>query len=521
MTTRRDFVRNAALLSGAAFARGKIPEAIARAMSIDPAPGTTFRDAEHVVILMQENRSFDHCFGALRGVRGFRDPRAHEQPNGNPVWFQTDAHGATYAPFRLDIANSSATWLGGLPHTWPDQVDARAGGRYDQWLIAKPKRDLPFTLGHYTRADIPFYYALADAFTVCDQAFCSSLTGTTANRLFLWTGTIRNGASDAPRVMNADTYYDKEADWRTFPERLEDAGVSWRVYQNEISLDSGLRGEAEQWLGSFTDNPLEWFARYRVRFAAGRRRYLPTFITDAPQQIAAKELQLADPDLARDARLELERQVAALKAELATAEAERAQYTDAAWERLAASTKSLHERAFTTNGGDPQYRSLAELAYRDGAAERTVSVPSGDVLFQFRKDVDSGALPAVSWLIAPENFSDHPSAPWYGAWYVSETLDILTKNLELWKIVRTRDPPRPASTPPSNGPTSTVATTRSDSATAYRSSSRRPGVAADASTRSCSITHPCFAFSRRGSAPRAGRSRRPTSVTGAGRSAEI
>src|SRR5581483_2495564 len=142
MTTRRDFLRNAALLSGAAFSRGSIPASIARALSIDPPPGTTFRDAEHVVIFMQENRSFDHCFGALRGVRGFRDPRAHVQPNGNGVWFQTDAQGDTYAPFHLDIANTNATWVGGLPHTWPDQVDARAGGRYDQWLIAKPKKNL-------------------------------------------------------------------------------------------------------------------------------------------------------------------------------------------------------------------------------------------------------------------------------------------------------------------------------------------------------------------------------------------
>jgi len=433
MPTRREFVRDAALLSSAAFARGKIPAAIARAMSIDPAPGTTFRDAEHVVILMQENRSFDHCFGALRGVRGFRDPRAHVQPNGNPVWFQTDAQGATYAPFRLDIANSSATWLGGLPHNWPDQVDARAGGRYDQWLIAKPKRDLPFTLGHYARPDIPFYYALADAFTVCDQAFCSSLTGTTANRLFLWTGTIRNGASDTARVMNADTYYDKEASWTTFPERLEAAGISWRVYQNEISLDSGLRGDAEQWLGSFTDNPLEWFTPYRVRFAGGRRRYLPAFIAGAASDIAAKRRQLADLSLTSDTRLELERGIAALERDLAAAEAERAEYTDAAWQSLSERTKSLHQRAFTTNIGDPQYRSLAKLAYRDGAAERTVSVPGGDVLFQFRNDVESGALPAVSWLIAPENFSDHPSAPWYGAWYVSEALDILTRSPEIWK----------------------------------------------------------------------------------------
>src|SRR5262249_11930283 len=59
--------------------------------------------------------------------------------------------------------------------------------------------------------------------------------------------------------------------------------------------------------------------------------------------------------------------------------------------------------------------------------------PKGDIFHQFRKDVQSGQLPTVSWLVAPENFSDHPSAPWYGAWYVSETLDILTQNPEVWK----------------------------------------------------------------------------------------
>ncbi|HEY4132132.1 MAG TPA: alkaline phosphatase family protein, partial [Gemmatimonadaceae bacterium] len=243
MPTRRDFLRSAAALTGGAFVMGTIPEAIARAAAIDPPPGTTFRDAEHVVILMQENRSFDHSYGALQGVRGFRDPRTHVQPSGDRVWFQTDAKGETYAPFRLDITGTNATWIGGLPHTWPDQVDARNGGHYDKWLIAKPRRDLPFTLGHYARADIPFYYALADAFTVCDQAFCSSLTGTTANRLFFWTGAIRRDATDVPRVMNEDTVYEKEASWPTFPERLEEAGVSWRIYQNEVSIPTGLTAE--------------------------------------------------------------------------------------------------------------------------------------------------------------------------------------------------------------------------------------------------------------------------------------
>src|SRR5215510_6413808 len=432
MHTRRDFLRSAAVLTGGAFAWGSIPDAIARALAIDPPAGTTFRDAEHVVILMQENRSFDHSYGALRGVRGFRDPRAHVLPNGNPVWFQTDAQGNTYAPFRLDINATSATWIGGLPHSWPDQVDARNGGKYDAWLIAKPKRDLPFTLGHYSRADIPFYYALADAFTVCDQAFCSSLTGTTANRLYLWTGTIRNDASDFPRVQNADTDYDKEASWRTFPERLEDAAVTWRIYQNEISLDSGL-GDQDAWLGSFGDNPIEWFTQYKVRFSKSRRPYLPKFIADAPAQIHRREQALQATEISSEARQKLQREIASLRAELQAAHSELTVYTDAAWTALPARTRALHEKAFTTNASDPAYRTLTKLAYQDGATRREVDVPAGDVLHQFRRDVSSGALPAVSWLVAPENFSDHPSSAWYGAWYVSEVLDILTKNPDVWK----------------------------------------------------------------------------------------
>lgn len=421
------------MLTGGAFASGSIPDAIARALAIHPPPGTTFLDAEHVVILMQENRSFDHSYGALRGVRGFRDPRAHTLPNGNAVWFQTDARADTYAPFRLDITASNATWIGGLPHTWPDQVDARNGGRYDKWLIAKPKRELPFTLGHYARPDIPFYYALADAFTVCDQAFSSSLTGTTANRLYLWTGAIRADATDTPRVQNADTYYDKEANWHTFPERLEDAGVSWRMYQNEISLDCGLRGEEDAWLSSFGDNPIEWFTQYNIRFAKSRRDYVPKLVAEAPAQISERERALQATDLTAAARTTLQRELAALRANLTAAQAERPTYSEAAWNALPARAKALHEKAFTTNTGDPLHRSLTKLSYQDGATRREMEVPAGDVLHRFRHDVATGALPSVSWLVAPENFSDHPSAAWYGAWYVSEVLDILTKNPDIWK----------------------------------------------------------------------------------------
>jgi len=433
MPTRREFIRSAAALTGATIALGAIPDAIARAMAIEAAPGTTFRDAEHVVILMQENRSFDHAYGALRGVRGFRDPRAHVQPNGNRVWFQTDAQGHTYAPFRLDINRSKSTWMGGLPHTWPDQIDARNGGRYDNWLIAKPKRDLPFTLGHYERADLPFYYAFADAFTVCDQAFCSSLTGTTPNRLFLWTGAIRRDATDVPRVMNEDTVYEKEASWHTFPERLEEAGVSWRVYQNEITYDNGLDKTEDAWLSSFGDNPLEWFTQFNVRFAKSRRAYVPKFLAMAPGEIAKREAALRSPELTGKARDRAQQELDALRKQLVAARDEQTRYTEGAWNALAPRAKALHEKAFTTNANHPPYRTLAHLDYDDNGVSRDVAVPAGDVLHQLRHDAATGSLPAVSWIVAPENFSDHPASAWYGAWYVSEVLDVLTKNPDVWK----------------------------------------------------------------------------------------
>src|SRR6201992_3813529 len=99
MKTRREFLKLAAMAAGAAG----FSESIQRAYAIEPAPGSTYLDAEHIVILMQENRSFDHVFGSLRGVRGFNDPRAMRLTNGNSVFVQTDAAGNSYGPWRLDI----------------------------------------------------------------------------------------------------------------------------------------------------------------------------------------------------------------------------------------------------------------------------------------------------------------------------------------------------------------------------------------------------------------------------------
>ena len=439
MDNRREFIKKATLLSGGAGLLQSIPDSIQRAISIDPAVGSTFYDAEHVVILMQENRSFDHCYGTLQGVRGFNDPRAITQPDNNLVWLQKNAKGEAFIPFRLNIKETKATWLGSLPHSWSDQVDARNGGRYDQWLIAKPSghegfEEVPLTMGYYNREDIPFYYSLADAFTVCDQNFCSSLTGTTPNRLYLWTGTIRSEQDDSSQanVSNSDVDYDNEVNWTSFPERLEDAGISWKIYQNEISLESGFDEDEDAWLANFTDNPLEWFSQYHVRFSQSYHDYLQRIEPLLPKQIDELEKKLLSLDEKSE---ETEKTKAELKKNLSLMlkAAERNKWSRENFEKLTEREQNLHTKAFVTNKRDPHYRELSLLRYKDGNTEREMNVPKGDVLHQFREDVNKEQLPMVSWIVGSANFSDHPGAPWYGAWYVSEVMDILTKKPGLWK----------------------------------------------------------------------------------------
>ena len=254
MESRRSFLKKASLLAGSTALFNSMPQSIARALAISADPGTTYLNAENIVFLMQENRSFDHCFGRLRGVRGFNDPRAIDTPTGLPVWYQRNNAGKTATPFRLDIKNTKSTWMGSLPHGWEDMVAARNNGKMDKWLEAKKSGNpdyakMPLTMGYYDREDLPFYYSFADAFTVCDQSFCSTLTGTSPNRNYFWAGTVREDAHNPSSKAHVDNgMIDfKNVSWKTYPERLEEAGISWGVYQNELSIPTGLSGEEEFW----------------------------------------------------------------------------------------------------------------------------------------------------------------------------------------------------------------------------------------------------------------------------------
>ncbi|MGH9606229.1 MAG: phosphocholine-specific phospholipase C [Terracidiphilus sp.] len=436
MQTRRDFLKLAALLSGAAGVSGFIPDSIQHAYAIAPEPGSTWLDAEHIVILMQENRSFDHALGMLQGVRGFNDPRAIRLPNGNSVFVQTDKAGVSYAPWRLDMHDTRITWMGSIPHSRNSQVDAWSEGRHNDWLDAKRSHNaeyanVPMTMGHYTREDLPFYYALADAFTICDQNYCGIMTSTTPNRSSFWTGTVRDKQSTDSRVFMRNDQYLRGMVWKTYPERLQEAGIRWKFYQNDV-MNSGLPEEKDVWLGNFGCNLLEFFAAYNIEAYPGYVKEQQLQISEYTGGIATLEAKISQANEPDEVDYLKSRMAYAQKG-LAECKAALENSGKARYRKLTPQQKALFHAAFVVNAGDPDYHAIESLPFTVNDRQLTMNVPKGDILYQFRKDVEGGNLPTISWLTAPENFSDHPVSPWYGAWYVSEVMDILTKNPEVWK----------------------------------------------------------------------------------------
>ncbi|MBY8866576.1 phosphocholine-specific phospholipase C [Streptomyces sennicomposti] len=331
---RRRFLQ----IAGATTAFTALSGSIQRAAAL-PANRRTgsIEDVEHIVVLMQENRSFDHYFGTLKGVRGFGDPRPVTLPSGKSVWYQTDAAGKEIPPFHPDADDLGLAFIQDLPHGWNDGHAAFDGGRYDKWVPSKGST----TMAYLTRDDIPFHYALADTFTVCDAYHCSFIGSTDPNRYYMWSGYVGNdGQGGGPVLGNDEAGYG----WTTYPERLEKAGVSWKIYQDvgdDLDAAGGWGWINDAYRGNYGDNSLLYFDQYRN----------------------------AQP-------------------------------------------------------GDPLY---------DKARTGTDARKGEGYFDRLKADVQGGKLPQVSWIVAPEAFTEHPNWPAnYGAWYVSQVLDALTSDPKVW-----------------------------------------------------------------------------------------
>jgi phospholipase C len=397
---RRQFMQ----IMGMSAAASTLGANIARALAIPANNRTgTIRDVEHIVILMQENRPFDHQFGTLRGVRGFSDPRAAQihlplasgtgttlasvflQPAGaanvaagygvppNSGNLGGPADGVyVIPPFRVNPASISAgldtlglTYFPGTNHGWQNTHECWNQGQHDMW----PTVNGPMVMSYMTREDIPYHYALADAFTVGDDYHSAIMGPTNPNRTYLWTGCVGNlpdlgsGGTDGHGAgpMTGNGLSPNNAYWTfpTFPEVLQAAGITWKVYQDlagsTFSPDFG-DGTSNSFAGNYTDNPVLYFNQYAT----------------------------------------------------------------------AAPGSPLYQNACTGTG-------IISSIPASGAPEADWLAWQEQLFAQFRSDVQHGTLPQVSWIVSPAGYSEHPDYPIdYGAWYISQILDILVANPEVF-----------------------------------------------------------------------------------------
>jgi phospholipase C len=338
---RRTFLAAALATGGggllaAVSGRAGAGAATLRAATEVKAAGSDLGAIEHVIFFMQENRSFDHYFGAYRGVRGFDDHPAHSLGAFAQAW--PGGRQKRLLPFHLSAGSGIGECTHDLDHTWQAQHLSRGSGNNADFVKTHTKamyegpHEGVLTMSYYTRADLPYYYALADAFTICDNYHCSALGPTHPNRLMAMSGTMDPGGTAGGPVIitNSDPDAIYSVHWDTMPEVLEDAGISWKVYNPEGPLYAPPFFEKYGFLAG--DAILPYFSQYK-----------------SP----------ASP---------------------------------------------LYQKAFL-----PQYPA------------------------DFVSDVAHGTLPAVSWILPPVGYDEHPpSPPALGEWFTSQLLATLVSNPEVW-----------------------------------------------------------------------------------------
>ncbi|MQY03592.1 phosphocholine-specific phospholipase C [Actinomadura macrotermitis] len=364
--SRRSFLAAAGGAAGATLLPPSVHAALAR-----PLPPGGLGAIKHVVFLMQENRSFDHYFGTLRGVRGYGDRNAIELPDGRTV-FEQPGPLRHVKPFlaRQAIGHGPLTdvnYIAGLDHSWDGGQKARGDGWHNAWTAAKTTA----TMVHYDRRDLPFQYELADTFTICDAYHSSVFGPTNPNRTYHWTGTIGHEPNGHRAVENDAYSEDTHPGYAltSYAERLSAAGKSWRVYQG--------------W-DNFTDNALEFLTTFKQVMRTALKPVGPYKSMTAFYGAVAK----AEPGERTALLAALDKSVAALP---------------------------------------PKDRDLFERGLR--------RVPDGTLGQTFRDDVAHGRLPQVSYIVASAAESEHPGSgsPVQGAGITYQVLDAIASHPQVWE----------------------------------------------------------------------------------------
>jgi phospholipase C len=183
----------------------------------------------HIVVSMQENRSFDHYFGYA--------PQVQAAGLGPPVGYtQPDGAGGTIAPYRFTDLQTPD-----IPHYWSAVHDQWDGGLMDGFYTNAGI----WALGYYTATELPFYYSLFNDSTLCGNFFCSLLGPTWPNRFYLAAGT--SGGITTNGVWGYGIF-----DYPIILDLLDAAGITWKIYN--LGWDSVPYGN--------TDNVFVFWKRY-------------------------------------------------------------------------------------------------------------------------------------------------------------------------------------------------------------------------------------------------------------------
>ncbi|MGH9030183.1 MAG: alkaline phosphatase family protein [Acidimicrobiales bacterium] len=293
--SRRGLLRTG-VYGGLGLALGACSDTVKKAASTKPA-GSDLGAIDHLVFLMQENRSFDHYFGTYPGVRGFDYHGAGDLGVFAQSWPSNDTHipHRLLLPYHLDTAHQMAECTYDLSHAWTAQHDSWNSGKMNAFVKTHVSEQFegpvhgPLTMGYYTREDLPFHYALADAFTICDNNHCSVLGPTDPNRLFSMSGTNDpDGRAGGPVIVTADNSSAMwSVSWRTMPEVLEDAGVSWKIYNPPGSEFSATSSNAI----IFSLNIMLYFKQFSDPSSdLFKKAFVSTFPSDFAHDVATDNL---------------------------------------------------------------------------------------------------------------------------------------------------------------------------------------------------------------------------------------
>jgi len=224
--SRRDILRT----SAAGLAAAALPGCTGKGGGADTAVTLSEGSIDHVVVVMMENRSFDHFLGALTVAEGRTDV---DGLTGKEV--NADAAGELYFPERLTEACQIDP-----PHSWSRSHNQFNDGANDGFVLEHEKTEaaeagqVGWVMGYYTREDLPTHFTLADQFCLPDRYFCSVMSSTWPNRMYGQTGTsLGEHGNDLPSGgYTQPSVYSK----------IEEAGLDWRYYYTDVPFIGLLSG---------------------------------------------------------------------------------------------------------------------------------------------------------------------------------------------------------------------------------------------------------------------------------------